>query len=46
LYADVRIELHKAAAMSVWSHVLKLVEEGTVEADGPPALAATYHPAR
>jgi glyoxylase-like metal-dependent hydrolase (beta-lactamase superfamily II) len=43
LYADVRVELHKAAAMSVWSHVLKLVAEGRLVADGPPALTAAYH---
>jgi glyoxylase-like metal-dependent hydrolase (beta-lactamase superfamily II) len=43
LYADVRVELHKAAGMSVWSHVLKLVGEGKVATDGPPALTATYH---
>jgi glyoxylase-like metal-dependent hydrolase (beta-lactamase superfamily II) len=43
LYADVRVELHKAAAMSVWSHVLELVDEGAVGSDGPPALTATYH---
>jgi glyoxylase-like metal-dependent hydrolase (beta-lactamase superfamily II) len=44
LYVDVRPELHKAAGMSVWSHLLKLVGEGrvTVEDGGPPALAARY----
>ena len=44
LYADVRVELHKAAGMSVWSHLLKLVGEGrvAVEGGGPPALAARY----
>lgn len=44
LYADVRRELHKAAGMSVWSHLLKLVGEGrvAVEGGGPPALAARY----
>ena len=34
LYADVRQELHKAAGMSVWSHLLKLVAEGQVEVEG------------
>ena len=44
LYADVRVELHKAAGMSVWSHLLKLVAEGrvVVAGDAPPALAASY----
>ena len=44
LYADVPQELHKAAGMSVWSHLLKLVAEGQVEVEGsgPPALAARY----
>jgi glyoxylase-like metal-dependent hydrolase (beta-lactamase superfamily II) len=47
LYADVRKELHKAAGMSVWAHLLKLVADGrVVVADGePPALAAAYLPA-
>ena len=44
LYADVRQELHKAAGMSVWSHLLKLVSEGQVEVEGSvaPALRARY----
>jgi glyoxylase-like metal-dependent hydrolase (beta-lactamase superfamily II) len=48
LYADVRQELHKAAGMSVWSHLLKLVAEGQVEVEGsaPAALPARYHRAR
>jgi glyoxylase-like metal-dependent hydrolase (beta-lactamase superfamily II) len=48
LYVDVRRELHKAAGMSVWSHLLKLVTEGQVEVEGsgPPGLFARYHTAR
>jgi glyoxylase-like metal-dependent hydrolase (beta-lactamase superfamily II) len=48
LYVDVRQELHKAARMSVWSHLLKLVGEGRVEVEGslPPALGARYRSAR
>jgi glyoxylase-like metal-dependent hydrolase (beta-lactamase superfamily II) len=44
LYADVRRELHEAAGMSVWSHLLKLVSEGEVEVEGSalPALRARY----
>ena len=46
LYADVRQELHKAAGMSVWSHLLKLVAEGQVEVEGsgPAALARPLSP--
>ena len=44
LYADVRQELHKAAGMSVWAHLLKLVAEGQVEVEGSaePALRGRY----
>jgi glyoxylase-like metal-dependent hydrolase (beta-lactamase superfamily II) len=34
MYADVREELHKAAARSVLSHLIKLVADGTVTAEG------------
>ena len=34
MYADVREELHKAAGRSVLSHLIKLVDEGTVTAEG------------
>jgi len=46
LYADVRPELHEAAGMSVWSHLLKLVAQGEVEVEGSalPALRARYRP--
>jgi len=46
LYADVRPELHKAAGMSVWSHLLKLVAQGEVEVEGSalPALRARCRP--
>ena len=48
LYADVRVELHKAAAMSVWSHLLKLVAEGRVEVEGSgePGLGSRYRRVR
>lgn len=44
LYADVRPELHKAAGMSIWSHILQLIAEGRVEVAGGqrPALRARY----
>jgi len=40
----VRPELHKAAGMSVWSHLLKLMTEARVEVEGSdrPALTARY----
>ena len=34
MYADVREELHKAAGRSVLSHLIKLVDEGKVTAEG------------
>lgn len=46
LYAHVRVELHKPAARSVLSHLVKLVDDGTVamvDATGPrPRLDTTY----
>ena len=48
LYADVRTELHKAAARSVHAHLVKLVAEGrvrVVDADRPQ-LSSTYVVAR
>jgi len=45
LYADVRKELHKPAARSVWAHLTKLVADGAVVVDGGlPTLDATYLP--
>lgn len=44
LYADVGKELHKAAGRSVFSHLIKLVNDGTVAVEGgeQPRLKATY----
>jgi len=44
LYADVREELHKAAGRSVFSHLVKLVDDGQVRVAGdtPPTLKSTY----
>jgi glyoxylase-like metal-dependent hydrolase (beta-lactamase superfamily II) len=44
LYADVRQELHKPAARTVWAHLVKLVDDGDVVVDGPATLDATYRP--
>jgi len=42
LYADVDQRLHKAAARSVLAHLLKLVEEGKVAAEGDDPASARY----
>lgn len=46
LYADVNPQLHKPAARSVLSHLVKLVEDGqVVVAHGdPPRLRSSFHP--
>jgi glyoxylase-like metal-dependent hydrolase (beta-lactamase superfamily II) len=44
MYADVREELHKAAARSVLSHLVKLVEDGEVSVEGK-GKSAQYFPA-
>jgi glyoxylase-like metal-dependent hydrolase (beta-lactamase superfamily II) len=43
MYADVREELHKAAARSVLSHLVKLVQDGQVTVEGK-GKAAQYFP--
>ncbi len=47
LYVDVRRELHKPARRSVLSHLVKLVDEGSVAVVGStrPRLDSSYHPA-
>lgn len=45
LYADVREELHKPAGRTVWAHLVKLIGDAQVVADGDPRLDGTYHPA-
>jgi glyoxylase-like metal-dependent hydrolase (beta-lactamase superfamily II) len=44
LYAAVDNRLWPAASLSVLAHLGKLVDEGRVVADGPPALSSTYVP--
>jgi glyoxylase-like metal-dependent hydrolase (beta-lactamase superfamily II) len=46
LYADVRPELHKPAARSVLSHLVKLIEDGRVVVEGgaPARLRSTFSP--
>jgi glyoxylase-like metal-dependent hydrolase (beta-lactamase superfamily II) len=43
MYADVREELHKAAARSVLSHLIKLVDDGEVTVEGK-GKSARYMP--
>lgn len=45
MYADVREELHKAAARSVLSHLIKLVDDGVVVVEGKVGPLAAYRPA-
>jgi glyoxylase-like metal-dependent hydrolase (beta-lactamase superfamily II) len=43
MYADVRAELHKAAARSVLSHLIKLIADGAISVDGT-GKASRYFP--
>lgn len=45
LYEPVDQRLWPAASLSVLAHLIKLVGEGRVVADGPPAIGSTYRPA-
>ncbi len=45
LYANVDTKLHKPAARSVLAHLVKLVDDGLVVADGAIGLKATFYPA-
>jgi glyoxylase-like metal-dependent hydrolase (beta-lactamase superfamily II) len=42
MYADVDKRLHPAAAFSVLSHLIQMVEEGRIVSDGPAGLEARY----
>lgn len=42
LYADIDRRLHGAAAMNVFAHLIRLVEAGAVECDGPPSIDSIY----
>ncbi|CAL1692053.1 Hydroxyacylglutathione hydrolase [Brevundimonas subvibrioides] len=45
LYAAVDQRLWAAAGLSVWAHLIKLVNDGRVVTDGEPTMSATYRPA-
>ena len=42
MYADVDKRLHKAAALNVFAHLIRLVRIGEVECDGAPTMKSTY----
>lgn len=42
MYADVDPRLHKAAALNVYAHLIRLVETGRAQCDGPPELRSEY----
>ncbi len=42
LYKDVDKRLHPAAAMSVYAHIIALVEDGRLVTDGPPLMGGEY----
>lgn len=42
MYADVDKRLHKAAALNVLAHLIRLVQNGTVQSDGAPGVKSNY----
>lgn len=42
IYADVDKRLHKAAALNVYAHLIRLVKTGAVECAGTPTIAGAY----
>ena len=42
MYADVDPRLHKAAALNVLAHLIRLVDAGRAHCDGEPTLSAEY----
>jgi len=42
IYVGLPQVLHGAAGRSVLAHLIELVAEGRVEADGPPTVEARY----
>lgn len=46
LYAEVPVKLHPAAARTVLSHLIHMVESGRVQCDGPPTDQSRFAPAR
>lgn len=44
MYADVDPRLHKAAALNVLAHLIRLVRIGRIKCDGEPEMGAEYRP--
>ena len=44
IYADIDKRLHKAAALNVYAHLIRLVKTGAVTCDGAPAMTSEYRP--
>ena len=42
MYADVDPRLHKAAALNVYAHLIRLVETGRAQCDGPLDVSSEY----
>lgn len=42
IYADIDRRLHKAAALNVYAHLIRLVGTGAVACDGAPAMEGNY----
>lgn len=42
IYADIDKRLHKAAALNVYAHLIRLVRTGAVTCDGAPAMTSDY----
>lgn len=42
MYADVDPRLHKAAALNVFAHIIRLVKTGSVVCEGEPSLGSSY----
>lgn len=42
IYADIDRRLHKAAALNVYAHLIRLVRIGAVVCDGAPAMTGDY----
>ena len=42
IYADIDKRLHKAAALNVYAHLIRLVKTGAVECDGAPGITSEY----
>jgi len=44
MYADIDARLHKAAALNVYAHLIRLVKTGVVKCEGTPGMKSAYRP--